>query len=123
MFSDSSLYFYLKNHDFGEPFDIKTISLLEVFCDYCDKNPDFVFINSDLELFRKELLSSVISFKGNLAHNSNISNAQTNRIPNPEYGDNVDVNNFLELRTLLNKLAGKVILNYDSIISRSILLL
>ncbi len=114
MFVDTGLYIYLRNHDFGEPFDIETISSLEKFCVFCEKNPDFVFINSELEFLRKELLKAVINFNAKLAMNSFPSGDRINRIHNPDYNDEIDYVKYHELRVELNKLVGYIIQNYDS---------
>lgn len=115
-FLDNGLYVYLKDHDFGEPFDFKVISNLSRFTDYCNENPDFKFIKLDLEKKRTELLKSVKEFNNTLARKSFDYGNGIDRIPNPDYDDDVDLGEFMKLRNELNQLSLVVTQYYDSLI-------
>lgn len=119
-FVENGLYGYLKNHDFGESFDMNVISNLSRFTDYCNSNPDFKFINKELEKNRVKLLKSVKEFDYKLVSNSFDYGNGRDRIPNPDYDDDVDFRKYWELRNDLNRLSLELTTSYDLLIDREI---
>ncbi len=120
LFIDNGLYVYLKDHHFGEPFDIEVIRNLDRFSYYCHENPDFMFINKGLEKKRIELLKSADVFNDTLAKKSNNYGHGMHRIPNPDYDDDVDFGKFKTISDELNQLSLKVTKCYDSLMFASI---
>jgi len=115
LFLDNGLYVYIKSHHFGEPFDIEVIENLSKFTNYCYENPDFRFIKKDLEKKRMELLKSVEVFDYTLSLKSFNYGNGINRIPNPDYDDDVDFGEFQKTSIELNQLSLEITQCYDSL--------
>jgi len=105
---------YIRDYDFGGTFDVDWLTDLYHFVNEC-KNPEFEFINPNLEKIKKKLYmksDEFLSLIGLETYPIKIPGRRLNQLP-PESA------RYEEVRKKLNNLAQEIIDTYDELIRRA----
>ena len=110
----------LRGHDFGGPFDLDQLEDLTEFINTC-RNPEFEFIDEELESLKQDLLHYVGAFRQIIGRETfPIStpnpDRHLNRIPIEMIQQNPE--RYHAIENELNDLADKIVKTYDNLIRR-----
>ena len=106
----------LRDYDFGGAFDLDWLKDLTEFTNEC-RNPEFEFIDEELESLKQELLHHIEAFRHVIGQGTfplSVPNRNLNRIPREMIQQNPE--RYHTIRNELNGLADKIVKTYDSLI-------
>ncbi|MBN1397319.1 MAG: hypothetical protein JXA06_04725 [Bacteroidetes bacterium] len=109
----ATLIEFLKNHDFGGPFDSEILRPLDDFVAYWD-NAEHEFVNSKIEKKKEMLLSVIHDFLSCIGHNTYPTHNDSQSIPAEWQEDQRERWN--QARQELNKLADVVVEKHQELV-------